>query len=93
VNKEVLQIISEPGKLALAITLAGSYIAATPRLRSDIHLYLSEYHKRRKHLLSTKASKQIHRYGESILSTWEASFAAVERQSVMAARLLSLLAF
>ena len=42
---------------------------------------------------ATKAKKMIHRYGESVLSTWEASFAAVERQSVMAARLLSLLAF
>ena len=40
-----------------------------------------------------KANKLIHRYGESVLSTWETSFAAVERQSAIAARLLSLLAF
>ena len=40
-----------------------------------------------------KATKLIHRYGESVLSTWETSFAAVERQSTMAERLLSLLAF
>jgi hypothetical protein len=40
-----------------------------------------------------KAKKLIHRYGESVLSTWEASFAAVERQSGMAVRLLSLLMF
>jgi hypothetical protein len=92
-NKEVLQIVSELGKLALTITLAGSYIAATPRLRSDIRLYLLEYRERRKHLLSTKAKKLIHRHGESVLSVWEASFVAVERQSVVAARLLSLLAF
>ena len=32
-------------------------------------------------------------YGESMLSTWETSFAAVERQLAMAERLLSLLAF
>src|SRR5271156_3653968 len=36
---EVLQIVAELGKLALA----GSYVAATPRLRSDIRLYLPEY--------------------------------------------------
>lgn len=92
-NTEVLQIVSELGKLALAITLAGSYIAATPQLRSDIRLYLLEYRERRKHLLSTKAKKLIRQYGESVLSTREASFVVVERQSVMAARLLSLLAF
>ena len=40
-----------------------------------------------------KARKLIHRYGESVLSTWEISFAAVERQSAIAARLLSLIAF
>jgi hypothetical protein len=96
-HTEVLQIVAELGKLALAIalaiTLAGSYVAATPRLRSDIRLYLLEYRERRKQLLGMKAKKLIHQYGESVLSTWEASFAAVERQSVTAARLLSLLAF
>jgi hypothetical protein len=44
-------------------------------------------------LLSTKANKLIYRYGKGVLNTREASFAAVERQSVMAARLLGLLAF
>ena len=90
---EVLQIVEELGKLALAITLAGSYVAAKPRLRLDIRSYLPEYRERRQQLLGIKAKKLIHRYGESVLSTWETSFAAVERQSAMAARLLSLLAF
>ena len=93
VDEEVLQIVTELGRLALAITLAGSYVAATPRLRSDIRLYLPEYRERRKQLLSVKAKKLIHRYGESVLSTWETSFRVVEQQSVSAARLLSLLAF
>ena len=93
VNTEVLLIVTELGKLALAITLDGSYVAATPRLKMNIRLYLPEYHERRKQLLGTKANKQIHRYGESVLSTWETSFTAIERQSAMAARLLSLLAF
>ena len=93
VEKEIMLIVQELGYLALAITLAGSYVAATPRLRSDIRLYLPEYRERRKQLLGMKAKKLIHRYGESVLSTWETSFAAVERQSGTAARLLSLLAF
>jgi tetratricopeptide (TPR) repeat protein len=93
IETEVLEIVAELGKLALAITLGGSYVAATPRLRSDIRLYRPEYRERRKQLLGIKARTLIHRYGESVLSTWETSFAAVERQSAMAARLLSLLAF
>jgi tetratricopeptide (TPR) repeat protein len=93
VAEEVSTITEELGKLALAITLAGSYVAVTPRLRSDVRLYLPEYRARRKELLSVKAKKQIHQYGESVLSTWETSFAAVARQSAVAARLLSFLAF
>jgi tetratricopeptide (TPR) repeat protein len=93
VAEEVSTITEELGKLALAITLAGSYVAVTPRLRSDVRLYLPEYRARRRDLLSVKAKKQIHRYGESVLSTWETSFAAVARQSAVAARLLSFLAF
>jgi hypothetical protein len=77
------------GKLVLVITLAGSCVAVIPRLRLAIRLFLPEYRERRKQLLSMKAKKLIHRYGESVLSTWEISFAAVEWQSAIAARLLS----
>jgi hypothetical protein len=48
---------------------------------------------RRKPLLNCKPQKYIHRYGESILSTWETSFSAIAQHSPMAARVLSLLAF
>ena len=92
-NTKVLQIVAELGKLALAITLAGSYVAAIPRLRSDVRLFPPEYRERRKQLLSMKARKLIHQYGESMLSTWEVSFAVVEQQSAIAARLLGLIAF
>jgi hypothetical protein len=68
----------------LAIALAGSYVAATPWLRPVIRLYLLEYRERQKQLLGMKAS---------VLSTWETLFAALERQSATAARLLSLPAF
>jgi tetratricopeptide (TPR) repeat protein len=90
---EVQLIVKELGNLALAITLAGAYVSATPRLSSDIPQYLPEYRQRRKELLSVKAKKHIDRYGESVLSTWETSFRAVANQSPVASRLLSLLAF
>ena len=92
-EKEVASIIQELGYLALAITLAGSYVAATPRLRSDIRQYLSDYRTQRKRLLSRKPTRYIHQYGESVLGTWETSFDAIVRQSIVASRLLSLLAF
>jgi hypothetical protein len=40
---EIVQIAMELWKLALAITLAGSYVVATPRLWLDIRLYVPEY--------------------------------------------------
>ena len=48
---EVARIVEELGYLALAITLAGSYVSVTPRLSSDIRRYLPEYQQRRKELL------------------------------------------
>ncbi|KAI4194979.1 MAG: hypothetical protein LQ350_007465 [Teloschistes chrysophthalmus] len=89
---EIGQIVKELGYLALAITLAGLYVSVTPRLSSNIRRYLPEYRRRRKELLSRRSKQQVHRYGESVLSTWESSFDAVATQSPAAARLLGVLA-
>ncbi|KAK5678384.1 hypothetical protein LTR17_027658 [Elasticomyces elasticus] len=91
--KEAALIAVELDYLALALTLAGAYVAATPRIRSNIAEYLPEYRHRRKALLSRKAKQQIHQYGESVLSTWETSCAAIAKQCPVAIRLLSFLAF
>ena len=93
ISTEVAQIVKELGYLALAITLAGSYVSVTARLSSDIRRYLPEYRKRRKELLRRRAKRHIHQYGESVLSTWEASFEAIKDYNPAAARLLGLLAF
>lgn len=90
---EIELIVEELGELALAITLAGSYISVTPRLRSDIRLYLPEYRQRRKELLSQKPKRLVHQYGERVLATWETTFSAVISESVVASRFLTLLAF
>ena len=68
-------------------------LTVTARLSSDIRRYLPEYQQRRKELLRRRAKRHIHQYGESVLSTWEASFEAIENHNPAAARLLSLLAF
>jgi len=55
--------------------------------------YLPEYREQKEKLLGETATKYSHRYGESVLTTWETSFKAVVQQSPMTARLLSLLVF
>lgn len=92
VEMEVGRIIKELGYLALAITLAGSYVSVTPRLSSDIGRYLPEYRQRRKELLQRRPRQHVHRYGASVLSTWEFSSEAMATQDPAAARLLCLLA-
>jgi hypothetical protein len=66
VDGEVSRIADELGFLALAIALAGSYVGAMPRLRSNVYLYLPEYRAQRRTLLDVKAKKYIPRYGESV---------------------------
>ncbi|KAL9132072.1 MAG: hypothetical protein Q9175_006610 [Cornicularia normoerica] len=51
VTMEVGRIVQELGYLALAITLAGSYVSVTPRFSADIRRYLPEYRQRRTELL------------------------------------------
>ena len=92
-REEMGRMMEELGYLALAITLAGSYVSMTPRLQSDITRYLPEYRWRRKELLQRRPKQHMHRYGESVLGTWETSFEAIAKQDLAAARLLSLLAF
>ena len=57
---DVLAIVKELGYLALAITLAATYVGTTPRLQSNIKAYLPEYRQRRQKLLSQKPESLIH---------------------------------
>ncbi|KAI9857163.1 MAG: Kinesin light chain 3 [Vezdaea acicularis] len=88
---EVKAIVKELGCLALAVNLAGYYVSQTPRIASDLGQYLIEYCQRRKELLSQKPRKVIHQYGESVLTTWETSYRAIERRCRPAAQFLALL--
>jgi tetratricopeptide (TPR) repeat protein len=92
-RRDILAIVQELGCLALAVTLAGSYVHETPGMSSDLGLYLTEFKVHREQLLGQRAHRVVHQYGESVLSTWEISFEAVQQQAPVAAQLLSLLAF
>ncbi|KAI9770550.1 MAG: hypothetical protein M1840_003140 [Geoglossum simile] len=92
-EKEVERIVKELGCLALAVNLAGTYVSRTPRLHSDIKGYLPEYGRRRQELFGRKPEKLVHQYGQSVLTTWETSFRAVDHKSSGAAKLLTMMAF
>jgi hypothetical protein len=90
---EVLCIVKELGCLALAVTLAATYVGSTPRLQSNIKAYLPEYKQRRRELLRRKPKSLVHQYSESVLTTWETSYAAVAGQCVEASVLMTMLSF
>jgi hypothetical protein len=48
VNSQVRAIVEELGHLALAVSLAGTYISQTPRLSTHLDEYLTEYRRRRR---------------------------------------------
>jgi tetratricopeptide (TPR) repeat protein len=90
---EVKAIVKELGYLALAVTLASTYVGRTPRLQSDIKAYLPEYRQRRRQLLERKPERLIHQYSESVLTTWETSYQAIHEQSPDASTLMTMLSF
>ncbi|EUC26875.1 hypothetical protein COCCADRAFT_31470 [Bipolaris zeicola 26-R-13] len=90
---KVLCIVKELRCLALAITLAATYVGRTPRLQSNIKAYLSEYKERRRELLQRKPESLVHQYSESVLTTWETSYAAVAGQCAEASMLMTILSF
>ena len=92
-NEEVKAIVKEFGYLALAVTLAGTYVGQTPRLQSDIKAYLPEYQLRRRELLSQTLERLIHQYSESVLTTWETSYQAIIDHYPEASTLMTMLSF
>lgn len=90
---EVRAITKELGHLALAVTLAATYVGSTPRLQSDIKAYLPEYRRRRRELLRRKPESLLHQYDESVLTTWETSYQAVADRCPEAAVLMTILSF
>ncbi|MBA7490595.1 hypothetical protein ES702_01133 [subsurface metagenome] len=89
-DREASKIVEELGCLALAVALAGSYVSET---KIEVQQYLPRYRADRTRMLALKPRKLEHQYTEGVLSTWELSFAALQRQSPVAAQLLILLAF
>jgi tetratricopeptide (TPR) repeat protein len=89
-HAKIEMIVQELGCLALAVTLAGSYVSET---HLELSQYLEEYRQRRKELLGEVPKNLIYEYNESVLTTWESSFEAITQRNVHASSLLTVLAF
>ncbi|MDI1490032.1 MAG: hypothetical protein OHK93_001231 [Ramalina farinacea] len=89
----VYEIVEELGFFALAVSLAGFYVKQTPWLSSDLARYLPQYRQKRKEILSEKPRQAVHYYKESVLTTWETSFSAVQARSPNAANLFLLVSW
>jgi hypothetical protein len=92
-QKEIDAVTEELGHFALAVSLAAAYVANTRRLKAHPARYLVEYAERKKTLLARRPIKHIDQYGESVLTTWETSYAAISSQCPEACNLLTFLAF
>ncbi|KAB5515652.1 hypothetical protein GE09DRAFT_1045767 [Coniochaeta sp. 2T2.1] len=92
-EEEARAIVEELGRLALAVTIAASYVADTPRLKQNLTQYLEEFRRRRRQLLDRLPDGLADEYDHSIMTVWETSYAAVHDRLPAACRLLTLLAF
>jgi tetratricopeptide (TPR) repeat protein len=90
---EIDAVTEELGHFALAVRLAAAQIANNRRLKGHPADYLNEYKERKKSLLARRPKQHIDQYGESVLTTWETSYAAIASQCPEACNLLTFLAF
>jgi tetratricopeptide (TPR) repeat protein len=93
IHSEIDAVTAELGYFALAVSLAAAYVASTRRLKAHPANYLVEYAERKKILLARKPKKHIDQYGESVLTTWETTYAAIFDRCPEACNLLTLIAF
>jgi tetratricopeptide (TPR) repeat protein len=93
VQSEIDAVTEELGHFALAVSLAAAYVASTRRLKAHPAGYLVEYAERKRTLLARKPRKHIDQYGESVLTTWETSYAAIASHCPEACNMLTFLSF
>jgi hypothetical protein len=91
--KKVKPTVKELGYLALAVSLAGTYVGQTPRLQFDIKAFLPEYRLRRRKLLKRNPEQLIHQYRASVLTTLETSSQAVAALCPEASTMMTMLSF
>jgi tetratricopeptide (TPR) repeat protein len=88
---EAENVVKELDKLPLAIETAASYVREVTR---DFSAFLKDYHTRRKDLHKWLPSgNRPSQYSGSVATCWSISFALIEKQNPVAARLFQFLSF
>jgi hypothetical protein len=92
-EQDVVCIVECLGHFALAVKLAGAYIASNPHLKARLGEYLSQLRVDQSGLLNQQPQRHVDRYERSIQRAWGLSCDAIASKSSAALNLLSFLAF
>lgn len=88
---EARRIVEKLGYLPLAIDQAGAYLS---KLAKPLHAFLPLFEANFKITLNKKPPSSVWQYGEkTVVTTWEISFEAVQKEDPQAAELLLLCSF
>src|SRR5436305_10472503 len=89
--EEAKRIVEKLGCLSLAIDQEGSYLSM---LQKPLHAFLPLFEENFNKTLSKKPASAVWQYGEeTVVTTWEISFAAIQERDPQAADLLLLCSF
>lgn len=89
--EEAKRIVEKLGCLPLAIDQAGSYLSM---LQKPLHAFLPLFEENFNKTLSKKPPSAVWQYGEeTVVTTWEISFKAIQERDPQAANLLLLCSF
>jgi hypothetical protein len=91
--EDVDRIVESLGHFALAIKLAGAYVASNPYMKPRLGEYLSQLSADERGFLNQQPQRHIDRYEQSIRRSWELSCEAIADRCPVALNLLSFLAF
>lgn len=92
VETDVVAIVEKLGCVALAVATAGTRVAKSPRLQSNIVDYLCE-DEEIDDLLRQKPERFVHAYGESLHSVWEDTLETAGKACPGVVTLISIISF
>jgi hypothetical protein len=92
-EQDIDRIVERLGHLALAVKLAGAYVASNPHMKVRLREYLQQLRVNESGFLNQQPQRHVDRYEQSIRRSWELSCEAIAAKCPAALNLLSFLAF
>jgi hypothetical protein len=93
VTEDIGRIVERLGHFALAVKLAGAYMASNPHMKARLGDYLRQLSRHQSSVLDQQPQCHTDRYQQSVRHSWELSCNAVAAKCPAALNLLSFLAF